>query len=82
MKITKKLKSKTVAYYVFPEGIRKETLDAALAVAKPGSWIREYTVICKDITVVKDSGIVSVAHGTYMHSKEIKNEKLPESSKS
>ncbi len=72
MKITKKLKSKTVNYYVFPEGIRKETLDSALSIAKPGDWIREYTVICKDITVEKNNRVVGQPTGIYMTSKEIK----------
>lgn len=72
MKITKKLKSKTVIYYVFPEGIRKETLDSALSVAKPGDWIREYTMICKEITVEKDNRIVGKPTGTYLTSKEVR----------
>lgn len=78
MKITKKIKSKTINYYVFPDGIRKETLDSALAIAKPGSWIREYTMICKEITVEKDNRIVGNPTGIYMTSKEIRNEKLSE----
>lgn len=82
MKITKKIKSKTINYYVFPDGIRKETLDSALAIAKPGDWIREYTMICKDITVEKGNTVVGRPTGIYLTSKEIRDEKLSEPVKS
>jgi len=74
-RISRKTVSSTTEFIVFPRGKRCSTLKEALESKEGGDWIREYTLVEKAIIITINKRDIKQAHGTYVNSREIKNDR-------